>query len=163
MALSRPPPKSGRYVRGLDSGGDRPLVAAPEFPLSLAGGERKSGAAETIRDLTSHPWAGSEVDLVLSADHAGQAGYSTPHRFTLPQRRFSATLARAIVEQRRDLALDANAFACRRCLDALMLAPEKLSSMPRPISAWISPARGWIAATTDEELREVVDLSGIWR
>ncbi len=148
-------------VRGLDSGREtRPLVAAPEFPLSLAGGERKSGAAETIRDLTSHPWAGSEVDLVLSArDHAGQAGYSTPHRFTLPQRRFSKPLARAIVEQRRDLALDANAqLRVVDAFDALMLAPEKFIDDAKTYLGMDFARTRLIAATTDEELREVVDL-----
>lgn len=148
-------------VRGLDSGREtRPLVAAPEFPLSLAGGERKSGAAETIRDLTSHPWAGSEVDLVLSArDHAGQAGYSTPHRFTLPQRRFSKPLARAIVEQRRDLALDANAqLRVVDAFDALMLAPEKFIDDAKTYLGMDFARTRLIAATTDDELREVVDL-----
>ena len=85
----------------------RPLVEAPQFPLSVppqAPGSAKPG--ETIRDLTSHPWAGSEVLLTLIArDEAGQTGTSEPAAFTLPQRRFSKPLAKAVVEQRRDLAL----------------------------------------------------------
>ncbi|WP_208979067.1 TIGR02302 family protein [Stappia stellulata] len=138
----------------------RPLVAAPEFPLSLAAGERKSGAGETIRDLTSHPWAGSEVELVLSArDHAGQAGYSTPHRFTLPQRRFSKPLARAIVEQRRDLALDANAqMRVVDAFDGLMLAPERFIDDAKTYLGMDFARTRLIAATTDDELREAVDL-----
>ncbi|SDU40661.1 TIGR02302 family protein [Stappia sp. ES.058] len=138
----------------------RPLAAKPEFPLSLAGGERKSGAAETIRDLTSHPWAGSKVDLVLSArDHAGQAGYSTPHRFTLPQRRFSKPLARAVVEQRRDLALDANAqMRVVDAFDALMLAPERFIDDTKTYLGMDFARTRLIAATSDDELREVVDL-----
>ncbi len=148
-------------VTGLDGGGaTRPLVEAPGFPLSLAGGERKTGSGETIRDLTSHPWAGSEVELVLSAgDHAGQTGYSEPHRFTLPQRRFAKPLARAIVEQRRDLALDANAqVRVLDAFDAMMLAPEIFIDNAR-VYLGMHFARGaLVAATTDDELRGVVDL-----
>lgn len=147
--------------RNQDSGAAiRPLVEAPSFPLSLAAGERRTGTGETIRDLTSHPWAGSEVDVVLSAsDHAGQTGYSEPHRFTLPQRRFAKPLARAVVEQRRSLALDANAQV--RVLDAfdgLMLAPEVFGEKLRT-HLGMRFARGQlVAAQSDDELRDVVDL-----
>uniref|UniRef100_UPI003A998B91 TIGR02302 family protein n=1 Tax=Stappia sp. TaxID=1870903 RepID=UPI003A998B91 len=148
-------------VTGLDNDrAARPLVEAPGFPLSLAGGERKTGAGETIRDLTSHPWAGSRVELVLSADdHAGQTGRSEPHRFTLPQRRFAKPLARAIVEQRRDLALDANAqVRVLDAFDALMLAPETFIDNAR-IYLGMQFARGQlVAAQHDEQLRAVVDL-----
>jgi len=138
----------------------RPLVEAPSFPLSLPGGDTKTGAAETIRDLTSHPWAGSQVDLILSArDHAGQAGYSTPHRFTLPQRRFSKPLARAIVEQRRDLALDANAqLRVVDALDALMLAPERFIDDAKTYLGLNFARARLVAAQDDDGLREVVDL-----
>ncbi|WP_428698664.1 TIGR02302 family protein [Stappia sp.] len=148
-------------VKGLDSNrAARPLVEAPGFPLSLAGGERKTGAGETIRDLTSHPWAGSKVDLVLSAgDHAGQTGRSEPHRFTLPQRRFAKPLARAIVEQRRDLALDANAqVRVLDAFDALMLAPETFIDNARTYLGMHFARGQLVAAQDDEQLRAVVDL-----
>lgn len=147
--------------RNQDSGAAiRPLVEAPSFPLSLAAGERRTGTGETIRDLTSHPWAGSEVDLVLSADdHAGQTGYSEPHRFTLPQRRFAKPLARAVVEQRRSLALDANTqVRVLDAMDGLMLAPEVFGETARTYLG-LRFARGQlVAAQSDDELREVVDL-----
>jgi uncharacterized protein (TIGR02302 family) len=144
-----------------DSGAEiRPLVEAPSFPLSLAAGERRTGTGETIRDLTSHPWAGSEVALVLSAsDHAGQTGYSEPHRFTLPQRRFAKPLARAIVEQRRDLALDANAqVRVLDALDGLLLAPEVFGEKVRTYLGMRFARAELVAAESDDELRAVVDL-----
>lgn len=138
----------------------RPLVEAPHFPLSLPGGESGRGAGETIRDLTSHPWAGSPVSLVLGArDHAGQEGRSTPHDFTLPQRRFAKPLARAIVEQRRDLALDANAQV--RVLDAfdgLLLAPDQFIERPRTYLGMRFVRQRIAEAQTDDALRETVDL-----
>jgi uncharacterized protein (TIGR02302 family) len=148
-------------ILGLDGGGARhPLVEDPVFPLSLPGGRSRSGQGETIRDLTSHPFAGSQVDLVLSAtDHAGQTGVSTPHRFTLPQRRFVKPLARAIVEQRRDLALDAGAqVRVLDAFDALMLAPEVFDDGARTYLG-LRFVRGELARAGDDDgLRGVVDL-----
>lgn len=148
-------------ILGLDGNTPRrPLVEDPAFPLALPAGSRLSGAGETIRDLTSHPFAGSQVDLVLSArDHAGQTGESPAHRFTLPQRRFVRPLARAIVEQRRDLALDANAqVRVLDAFDALMLAPDVFHDTARTYLG-MRFVRGELArAGDDDALRAVVDL-----
>ncbi|WP_436643774.1 TIGR02302 family protein [Microbaculum sp. FT89] len=104
-----------------------PLVPPPDFPLSLPQLRARSGAAQTIKELSSHPWAGSKVRLRLVArDDAGHEGLSDPVEITLPQRRFYEPLARAIVEQRRNLALDRNAVPMvAGALDALALEPEK--------------------------------------
>ncbi|ESR26373.1 TIGR02302 family protein [Lutibaculum baratangense] len=103
------------------------LVPAPDMPLVLPRSQGREGSAQTMRDLTSHPWAGAEVDLTLAAtDAAGQEGRSETKEVTLPQRPFRDPLARAIVEQRRNLALDRTA---RRdvayAIDALTLEPER--------------------------------------
>ncbi len=138
----------------------RPLVEAPKFPLALPVGGEKSGSGETIQDLTSHPWAGSEVDIVLSAtDEAGQQGWSEPHRFTLPQRRFAKPMARAIVEQRRDLALDANAqLRVIDAFDALLIAPERFFDEPKHYLGTRFAYQQLIAARSDEELKALLDL-----
>ncbi|WP_417771527.1 TIGR02302 family protein [Stappia sp.] len=138
----------------------RPLVEAPAFPLSLPAGERHSGTGETIRDLTSHPFAGSEVEILLNArDHAGQTGQSPPHRFTLPQRRFAKPLARAVVEQRRNLALDANAqVRVVDAFDALMLAPEVFDDGAKTYLGMKFVRGLLVRARTDDSLRELVDL-----
>ena len=75
-----------------------------------AAGAHQNGVGQTMKDLTDHPWAGAEVAMTLVAhDDADNEGKSEPVTFRLPQRVFTKPLARALVEQRRDLALDAHA------------------------------------------------------
>src|SRR5437667_119753 len=86
------------------------LVKPPMVQLALPQMRTRNGVGETIRDLTSHPWAGARVKMTLVAkDEAGQEGRSAPVEVDLPARNFSNPLARAVVEQRAHLALDANA------------------------------------------------------
>ncbi|WP_209015745.1 TIGR02302 family protein [Roseibium sp. RKSG952] len=143
-----------------ESGSPRPLVEAPQFPLSLPprSGDLKTG--ETIRDLTSHPWAGSEVYLHLTArDEAGQEGYSPPHRFVLPQRLFRKPLARAVVEQRRDLALDANnQTRAITAIDALLVAPEVFEIDTRTYLGMRFAYKELVRANSDEELKALLPL-----
>ena len=73
--------------------------------------------------VTDHPWAGAEVVMTLTArDEAGNEGRSEPFAFRLPERVFTKPLARALVEQRRNLALDTGArpqvIDRARCVDA---------------------------------------------
>lgn len=138
----------------------RPLVNAPQFPLSLPPRAGTAKTADTIRDLTSHPWAGSEVELVLGArDEAEQEGLSEPHRFTLPQRRFRKPLARAVVEQRRDLALDANnQLQVLTSFDALLLAPDVFDMEVKTYLGMRFAYGQLVAANSDEELKELLPL-----
>ena len=78
-----------------------------ELALPL-GGPRPDQAAETAYyDLTPHPWAGLPVTVQLAAtDGLGQEGRSEEHAMVLPARVFHNLVARAIVEQRRNLAED---------------------------------------------------------
>jgi len=80
------------------------------------------------RDLTAHPYAGLDVDVMLEAkDALGQIGTSRAARFTLPARLFTNPLARALIEQRQNLAAG-DAVARDRVvatLDALTIAPER--------------------------------------
>ena len=89
----------------------------------------RNGVGQTIKDLTDHPWAGAEVVMTLVArDEGGNEGNSEPFTFRLPERVFTKPLARALVEQRRDLALDAGARSqVTTALDALAMAPEKFA------------------------------------
>ncbi|MCF3932779.1 TIGR02302 family protein [Acuticoccus sp. M5D2P5] len=136
----------------------RPLVEDPAFALTLPGGAGMRGAARTVQDLSQHPYAGQEVRLVLEAtDGVGQTGYSRPERFRLPARTFVNPMARAIVEQRTILAMDARAQA--RVIDAmdlLLLTPEEIGS-PGAFLATKAAYRDLVAADTDDELREMLD------
>lgn len=138
----------------------RPLVEAPQFPLSLPPRASTTRTGETIRDLTSHPWAGSAVELTLVArDEADQEGRSTPHRFTLPQRLFRKPLARAVVEQRRDLALDANNQThALIAFDALLIAPDVFNIDTRTYLGLDFAFRELVKAKTDDELKDLLPL-----
>ncbi|MET0574814.1 MAG: TIGR02302 family protein [Mesorhizobium sp.] len=106
--------------------GARPLYPSPEMPLSLPRKGAENGAAKTSRDLTEHPWAGARVKLTLKAtDAAGQEARSATKTITLPERPFTNPLARAVVEQRQILALDANRKPrVLDLMDGITLRPE---------------------------------------
>ncbi|MEL6962316.1 MAG: DUF4175 family protein, partial [Pseudomonadota bacterium] len=56
-------------------------------------------------DLTPHPWSGLPVEVKLEAvDGFDQAGFSETREIVLPTRNFAHPVARAIIEQRRQLA-----------------------------------------------------------
>ncbi len=135
----------------------RPLFGPPEFALVLPQARTKSGTGQTIKDLTDHPWAGAEVTMTLIArDEAGNEGTSEAVTFRLPERVFTKPLARALVEQRRNLALDANARPLvTTALDALALAPEKFTPNPGIYLGLRSIFWSLIRAKTDDDLREV--------
>lgn len=85
----------------------QPRVTAPDVRLSLPGSRPRDAEGETFAELTAHPWAGLPVTITLVAtDDLKQQGKSEPVSIILPAREFTDPLARAIVEQRRRLALD---------------------------------------------------------
>src|SRR5579862_4939353 len=134
-----------------------PLYGPPDFPLVLPQARTRNGVGQTIKDLTDHPWAGAEVVMTLIAkDGGGNEGRSEPFTFHLPERVFTKPLARALVEQRRNLALDANARPLVvTALDALTMAPEKFE----PDAGVYLGLRGifWslVRAKSDDDLRDV--------
>lgn len=144
------------------SGDARPLYDAPSLPLSLPQLRVRNGTGQTVRDLTAHPWAGAKVTLTLVAtDEAKQEGKSAPVEFTLPVRNFSNPLARAVVEQRARLALDANAAdRVADALDALAVAPEKVDKMGDYLALRSAYFR-LVHARGDDALRGVVDY--LWQ
>ena len=79
----------------------------------------------------------------------------------LPERLFTKPLARALIEQRRILALDANQNAqVYTALDALMIAPEMFTPEAGHYLGLYSVARQLEAARTDDAMREVV--ASLW-
>ena len=136
----------------------RPLFKSPEFPLTLPQARTRSGAAQTTRDLTAHPWAGAKVAVTLVArDEAGNEGRSEPTEFALPQRIFVKPVARALIEQRRILALDADARPLvLEALDALTIAPERFTPETAVYLGLRAIYFDLAHARTDDQLREVV-------
>ncbi|MEO8668340.1 MAG: TIGR02302 family protein [Bauldia sp.] len=139
--------------------GARPLLPAPSVPLSLPQMRAREGVAETIKDLTSHPWAGGKVKITLLArDDAAQEGRSEPVEITLPARRFTNPVARAVVEQRARLALDANsAPKVADALDAITVAPDKGIKDVNTYLALRSAYYRLLNARNDDALRGIVD------
>ena len=140
----------------------RPLFDAPQFPLVLPNARTRNGVGQTVKDLSEDPYAGADVTLTLTAkDEAGNEGRSEPFNMRLPERLFTKPLARALIEQRRILALDANQNSqVYAALDALMIAPELFTPEAGHYLGLYSVARQLEAAHTDAALRDVV--ASLW-
>lgn len=115
--------KAQVVIRPHDRNG-APLVA--ELPIS---GNVKKLAQTNYLDLTAHPYAGLMVDARLEArDGAGQVRSSPIMTFRLPARVFTDPLARALIEQRQNLATSASReelLKVSRALAAFTIAPER--------------------------------------
>ncbi len=136
----------------------RPLFQPPQFPLVLPNARTRNGVGQTVKDLSEDPYAGADVTLTLTAkDEAGNEARSEPFNMRLPERLFTNSLARALIEQRRILALDANKNSdVYAALDALMIAPELFTPDAGCYLGLRSLALQLEAARTDDALREVV-------
>jgi uncharacterized protein (TIGR02302 family) len=145
---------------GSGGGGERrALYEAPNFPLVLPQARTRNGTGQTIKDLTEHPWAGVDVAMTLTArDEAGNEGRSEPFEMRLPERPFSKPIARALIEQRRLLALDGDAQAnVLTALDALTLAPERFQVETNVYLGLRSIYWQLSHAKSDDQLRAVVE------
>ncbi len=142
-----------------DAGNRRALVPAPRIALTLPADTRSGEVAKTSVDLTTHPWAGARVRLTLVArDEAEQEGRSPPVEFTLPQRAFTKPLARALVEQRRNLVLDPDRHApVQLALDSLLIAPERYTPEWGVFLGLRVAADRLRAARSDADLTDVAD------
>ena len=150
--------KADIELKDPEAASKHPLFGPPEFALTLPQLRTRSGAAQTTRDLTDNPWAGAEVIVTLTAkDEAGNVGKSQPREVTLPERIFVKPLARALIEQRRNLALDAGAKPIvLTALDALTLAPDKFTPEAGVYLGLRSIYFDLEHAKSDDQLREVV-------
>ncbi|RUX76190.1 TIGR02302 family protein [Mesorhizobium sp. M7A.F.Ca.US.006.04.2.1] len=140
----------------------RPLYGAPEMPLTLPRRGGKSNAARTSKDLTEHVWAGSSIKLTLVAtDDAGHTASSETKTLLMPERPFANPLARAVIEQRRLLALDANAKPrVLDLMDAITLRPEDTFDNMSHYLAIMSARTRLKMADSDDQLRS--EVSYLW-
>ena len=82
--------------------GAEPLVVN----IPLPGEPPKQAHGVQAQDLTANPWAGLPVVAVLvGKDAPGQPGRSQAAEFTLPERVFKNTVARALIDIRKRLSL----------------------------------------------------------
>ncbi|TAN06761.1 MAG: TIGR02302 family protein, partial [Rhizobiaceae bacterium] len=138
--------------------GAHPLYKAPDLQLVLPSRDAKNHAARTSKDLTDHPWAGTLVHITLTAqDAAGHVARSETKTMILPERPFANPLARALVEQRRILALDANKKPrVLDMMDAITLRPEDTFPDMGQYLAIMSARSRLKMAGTDDAYRDVV-------
>lgn len=136
------------------------LVDPPQIALSVPSTQSGAGDGETTGDLSDHPWAGTRVTMVLVAhDEGGNEGRSDPVEITLPQKPFVNPLARALVEQRRDLVLDPGHRArVLSALEALMIAPEAFKTTASVYLGLSFAASSLAKAETKPELVAVADF-----
>jgi uncharacterized protein (TIGR02302 family) len=139
----------------------RSLAQPPQAALESPGPANGTGDAHATLDLSEHPWAGAKVTMTLSATSvSGKIGRSEPVEVTLPQRPFHNPLARALVEERRDLILDPDKAPKRvdAALAGLVVAPELFGA---PASAYLGLKQAKTSlegARTDADLLDVAQL-----
>jgi len=139
-------------------GSKAPLVPPPHIALALPP-DLHDGNGKTLIEPSESPWAGIKLELTLLAkDDAGQEASTPPVEVTLPQRLFSNSLARALVEQRRILALNPNARPLvSEALYALMIAPDLFIPEAGTYLALRDISKTLQIAKTDSDLIDVTN------
>ena len=139
----------------------RSLAQPPQAALALPSSANGVGDGKTTADLSEHPWAGARVRMTLTAvSVSGKTGSSEPVEVTLPERLFRNPLARALVEERRDLILDPDHAPPRvsTALTGLGVAPE-LFETPASIYLGLKEANSRLArAKSDADFLDVAAL-----
>src|SRR5262245_34116926 len=122
----KPDTSSTAWARPPNTGPRLPYERPPLLSLNLPRAYPKLAEGQSLHEIGDHPWAGMKVELTLVArDLAGQLGKSETIEVTLPERRFTKPLARAVVEQRRRLVEDSrDRLKVAKALAALTTEPE---------------------------------------
>ncbi len=109
------------------------------LPIPLPGNTPKAAKGVRTQDLTPNPWAGLPVTAQLVAkDAAGLEGRSTIETFTLPERRFTHPVARALMAIRKQLSLTPDQR------DPAVAAIGHLASLP---DTWDNDTSGFLNLT----------------
>lgn len=150
------------------------LVVAPEpredvvldLPMPISGG-RAAFSETLIENLSEHPWAGLPVVIDLSVtDVSEQQSQPAPMSAELPTRRFFQPIAKALVEQRRDLLWSReNAPRISQVLRTVTYDPEGFfSSEVAYLTVRMAITRLELATEfgiSDEKQEEIADM--LWR
>lgn len=148
------PEIQGRVVK------DKPLVDPPQMQLALPAGANGVGDGRATLDFSESPWAGARVSFRLTArDDAGNEGATAPISIYLPQRPFTKPLAKALVEQRRNLVLEPSQRSrVAASLNGLMLEPEKFGVENGVYLGLRVASSGITRAKSNAELIDIADL-----
>ncbi len=149
----------GQFEKADVDTGNPFLKTGPELAISLQKVNPRQAEGKSFQDLTAHPWAGLEVELQLeAADQAGQTGLSDPLKVTLPVRPFNKPLAKALVEQRKNLFLNPDdERKVVRALLALMIWPEGLIESSGVYLGIRNAAMNLYRARTHEDTAQVTE------
>ncbi|HEY1504606.1 MAG TPA: TIGR02302 family protein, partial [Stellaceae bacterium] len=117
---------AGAVIRRLDD----PSLAPLTLPLQLPGQHLTDPKGVGYFDLTANLWAGMPVRIELQAkDALGQTGTSETMETVLPERQFHNPVAKALVEQRKELSrkgFDKDAVA--DTISDLSLRPDRYNN-----------------------------------
>ncbi len=138
----------------------------PPLSVDLPIPAGKSVTQTNFVDLTAHPYAGLMVDGHLEArDATGQVGKSRAITFRLPARVFTDPLARALIEQRQNLATSVDAAGRKlvaTALDAFAIAPDQFYADKPGLYMGLRAAYwGTRGARSAEDIAHVEDL--LWQ
>lgn len=127
------------------------------FPPPSATIPLRLGDGEIAIPTEDHPWAGEEVKLTLRVeDDLGQAAESEMKTALLPGRPFSQALARALMEQRRDLTFSPDDLTrIRLAFDALLFEPGRFMKNIGDFMAMDMIRNAFRTARDDERLRAI--------
>lgn len=112
---------------GLEVDPDPRDAVVIDLPMPFSG-DRADFEELLIDDFSEHPWANLPVTMTLSVEDAiGQTGATNPEPVVLPGLRFFQPVARALVEQRRDILWSkSNAARVAQVLRAVSHRPDDL-------------------------------------
>lgn len=135
----------------------RTLYPAPRGELPL-----RVGPGEIAIPTEEHPWAGEDVAIRLKIeDDIGQSALSEPKVVRLPQKPFTQPLARALIEQRRNLVFAPDAKQdVVLAFDALLFEPERFTPNIGEFLMLDQLRQGIRSARDDDALKAMVDR--IW-
>ena len=132
-----------------------------ELLLPTPGRGSKQVISKSYHDLTAHPWAGMPVTLTLFAeDQIGQRGYSDAMAFTLPERRFTHPVAKALIEQRKELVSDpdGNRENVALVLEILASLPDSVNDDVTVILALSTAQAILVSGKDQDDIDEVIDI-----
>ena len=140
-----------------------PLIVDLPVPIT---GSRDDFNEVLIENFSEHVFANLPVTIHLSvSDALGQVGEGAPFEMTLPGRRFFEPVAKAVIEQRRDLLWSTeNAPRVAQLLRAVSHRPEDIISNEanyfrlRSVVRQLEEAQG--QGLTDETLTEIA--AALW-
>ncbi len=142
----------------------RPLAYDPPvFSASLPRLNPKKAKGRAFQDFTAHPWAGQQVQLLMTAkDQAGQSGQSRKIIFKLPERDFVKPLAKVLVEQRRMLVENpADKNKVVKSLAAFMAWPEGLLEKSGAYLGWRGVVTGLYRAKSRDQIK--ASVTEMWK